>query len=118
MTRYIDTTNKNEWSPNFAGDVPGAGALPAPDDHPFFAGFDRKTHYLQWAEGQLPELVAYTADEILHRVQSAAQEEINAQALQYLASTDWYVIRCQETGTPIPADVLAERQAARARVVK
>lgn len=41
----------------------------------------------------------------------------NAEALAYLASTDWYVIRQQETGEAIPADVLAARQAARAAVV-
>lgn len=46
------------------------------------------------------------------------QERINAEARAYLASTDWYVIRMQETGEPVPEDVLAERAAARARVVE
>lgn len=50
----------------------------------------------------------------------AAQAEIdrvNAEARKYLADTDWYVIRMQETGVPIPAEILAGREAARARVV-
>lgn len=46
------------------------------------------------------------------------QAQINADARAYLASTDWYVLRLQETGQEIPPDVLAERAAARARVVE
>lgn len=45
------------------------------------------------------------------------QQQANAEARAYLASTDWYVIRLQETGEPVPEDILAERAAARARVV-
>lgn len=45
------------------------------------------------------------------------QELVNAESRAYLASTDWYVIRLQETGAPIPAEILDERAAARARVV-
>ena len=41
------------------------------------------------------------------------QIQINAESLAYLASTDWYVIRKQETGTDIPEDILTNRQAAR-----
>lgn len=41
------------------------------------------------------------------------QQQTNDVARQYLASTDWYVIRLQETGTPIPQDILDARQAAR-----
>lgn len=47
-----------------------------------------------------------------------SQEAISAQARAYLASTDWYVIRYQETSEPIPPDILIERQAARGRVVE
>ena len=46
------------------------------------------------------------------------QERINTEARAYLAETDWYVIRLQETGEPVPAEILAERAAARARVVE
>ena len=46
------------------------------------------------------------------------QAQINSDARAYLADTDWYVVRTQETGEPIPDDVLAERAAARARVLE
>ena len=46
------------------------------------------------------------------------QIQINAEALVYLASTDWYVIRKQETGAEIPADILAKRQEARDSIVE
>jgi hypothetical protein len=44
------------------------------------------------------------------------QIAINAEARAYLASTDWYVIRNQETGETIPPEVLDLRQQARERV--
>lgn len=46
------------------------------------------------------------------------RDQANAEARAYLSSTDWYVIRMQETGEPVPEDVLAKRAAARARVVE
>ena len=47
-----------------------------------------------------------------------AQEKANAEALAYLASTDWMVIREIDAGIPCPASVKAERAAARARIVR
>lgn len=46
------------------------------------------------------------------------QERISAEARAYLAETDWYVIRLQETGEHVPDEILSERAAARARVVE
>lgn len=46
------------------------------------------------------------------------QERINAEALEYLASTDWMVIREMDAGVPCPVEVKAERAAARARIVR
>lgn len=46
------------------------------------------------------------------------QERINTEALVYLASTDWLVIREIDAGIPCPAEVKAERAAARARIVR
>lgn len=37
----------------------------------------------------------------------------NEKARRYLAETDWYVVRFAETGTPIPEDIRAAREAAR-----
>jgi hypothetical protein len=45
------------------------------------------------------------------------QVRINEEAIAYLSSTDWYVVRFVETGVAIPEEILAERQAARERVV-
>lgn len=45
------------------------------------------------------------------------QERINQEARAYLAETDWYVIRAQETGVEVPADILQKRQEARDKVV-
>ena len=47
-----------------------------------------------------------------------AQEAINAEALAYLASTDWLIIREVDAGVPCPAEIKAERAAARARIVR
>jgi cysteine sulfinate desulfinase/cysteine desulfurase-like protein len=46
------------------------------------------------------------------------QERVNQEALAYLASTDWLIVRQAETGAPCPEEVLAERARARASVVK
>jgi hypothetical protein len=45
------------------------------------------------------------------------QAQTNAEARAYLAETDWYISRKAETGKAVPADILTERAAARARVV-
>lgn len=45
------------------------------------------------------------------------QEKININALNYLSSTDWYIIREQETGEPTPQEIKDERAAARLRIV-
>jgi hypothetical protein len=47
-----------------------------------------------------------------------AQEKINAEAQAYLNSTDWYVIRNQETGAAIPVDILTAREEARLSIIK
>jgi hypothetical protein len=47
-----------------------------------------------------------------------AQAKTNQEALDYLASTDWMIIRAMDTETPIPEDVKAKRQIARLSIVK
>lgn len=56
--------------------------------------------------------------EILDITAQVEQEKINAEALAYLVSTDWMVIREVDSGLPCPADIKAERAAARARIVR
>lgn len=46
------------------------------------------------------------------------QARINTEARTYLASTDWYVIRWQENGTPIPEDITTTRTEARANIIE
>lgn len=48
--------------------------------------------------------------------QDQAREKVNQEALSYLASTDWYVIRSLDSGEPIPDDVKAGRAQARAAI--
>lgn len=46
------------------------------------------------------------------------QDKINAEALAYLASTDWMIIRETETQVPCPLEVKELRAAARLKVVR
>lgn len=46
------------------------------------------------------------------------QEKVNAEALAFLAATDFYIIRELDNGVPCPADIKAKRQEARNRIVK
>jgi len=55
----------------------------------------------------------FSAEELIQQ----EQEAINSEALAYLMSTDWYIIRGRETGAVIPADVLTKRQEARDSIV-
>lgn len=46
------------------------------------------------------------------------QEKANAEALKYLAETDWLMFRELETGKPMPEEIKIKRQEARDKVVK
>lgn len=46
------------------------------------------------------------------------QERINAEALKYLADTDWMIIREVDSGVVCPADVKLARAQARAKIVR
>jgi len=63
----------------------------------------------------LPQQVIFTQEDITAQVEQAA---INKASLEYLASTDWMIIREAEGGTPCPAEVKTLRQAARARIAR
>jgi hypothetical protein len=47
-----------------------------------------------------------------------AQDQINAEALAFLAESDFYIIRQLDSGVPCPEEIKAQRQAARERIVK
>lgn len=44
------------------------------------------------------------------------QKKINDIAILFLISTDWYIIRKQETGQEIPEEILTARQVARSQI--
>lgn len=46
------------------------------------------------------------------------QERINAEALKYLANTDWLIIREVDASIPCPEDVKQLRSEARSRIVR
>lgn len=72
------------------------------------------------AEGQptgviLPAEYTIEIEDITAQV---AQEAINAEALAYLASTDWLIVRSIDAGTPCPEDIKQKRAEARAKIVR
>jgi len=74
-----------------------------------------------WLHTELNEWLIYNTPEPFETEAEKAQRiqnEINAEARTYLSQTDWYVIRLQETGEPIPEDILQKRADARASVVE
>ena len=58
-----------------------------------------------------------TADQKQREAEADKIAQVNAEALAYLASTDWYATRAFGGGKPVPADIEASRQAARDRIV-
>lgn len=52
------------------------------------------------------------------KVQQEEQLRINKEARAYLASTDWYIIRNQETGVSVPQEILDARAAARTSIIE
>jgi hypothetical protein len=56
----------------------------------------------------------FTDEELAEQKQAA----INAEHRAYLAETDWYVVRMQETGKDIPDDIKAKRDEARNSIIE
>jgi replicative superfamily II helicase len=73
-----------------------------------------------WLEGNLAVGKYPEGYEVEYQDISAEviQQQINQDALNYLASTDWLIIREVDEGTPCPLEVKTERAAARARIIK
>lgn len=68
-------------------------------------------------ERPTPEHVATAEGTWFLNDYETARVAANTEARAYLASTDWYVTRLQETGQPVPEEVLVSRAAAREKVV-
>lgn len=75
---------------------------------------------LQEAVTEMQEVQLLGSYEIIIEDMSAqiAQQAINAEALAFLAATDWKVVRAMERGEELSPEFKAERQAARDRIVK
>lgn len=72
----------------------------------------------QWLAGdsfKYPEGYWVEYEDISAQVE---QEAINQEALAYLASTDWLIVREVETQVPCPAEIKALRAEARLKVVR
>lgn len=101
MLVYYDETGRvlHTMAPLVEGFVPPPGDYVEADDVP------EDTHNLRVVDGKVvrcAELAAVSDAEVA-----------KAEALAYLAATDWYVTRQMETGKAIPEDVVARRAAAR-----
>ena len=75
------------------------------------------SHGAEWIEYTVGQEPQELIDGLVYKTPAEIQEVINTEALAYLASTDWYVIRLQETGVVIPQDILDARASARLSIV-
>lgn len=79
---------------------------------------EEKTEQVDGVDHKWVKLKAEYTVEVEDITAQVAQQAVNAEALAYLASTDWLIIREVDAGVPCPADIKAERAAARARIVR
>lgn len=71
-----------------------------------------------WSFSNIPQPnISQLYDAFLAGSAKNTQAEVNAAAKNFLAESDWYVTRFAETQVAIPAEITAERAAARARIV-
>ena len=66
-----------------------------------------------WIELTIEEVTTYLNPP---KTQEQLQQEINTEAQNYLAKTDWYIIREAETGVAVPDEVSLSREKARLQV--
>lgn len=68
---------------------------------------------LQYTDEQVAAGTVPPTMQLVREDGSLGDTEEQTKARQLLLDTDWYVIRLQETGKPIPEAVIAARQLAR-----
>jgi hypothetical protein len=56
--------------------------------------------------------------EVVDITEAVALEKLSTEALRYLESTDWYIIRELDAGVPCPVEVKQARAEARSKVVR
>ena len=102
---------------------PGVFLIPAnattiePLEHKdgFYIKFNSELDEFQYEEKPIEVKEAdkeFTAEELSAQL----QEQANAEAKEYLQSTDWYVTRFTETGKEIPEEVKTKRDEARLQI--
>jgi len=86
---------------------------------------DEQGNIVQAAVPEVPEvshmeyfLEAEYTIEVIDVTAQVNQAKQNEEALNYLADTDWYIIREMDSGVQCPADIKQARNEARARIVK
>src|ERR1043165_2035166 len=67
---------------------------------------------------EMVEVPAEFSTEIVDLTAQGEQARINKEAEEYLASTDWYILRELDSGVPCPEEIRKARQAAREKIVK
>ena len=98
---------------------------PASEAHDIADVLETEQREVQAAEGEQPAVMQdwvklraeYTV-EIVDITAQLEQERINREALEYLASTDWLIIRELDAGVACPAEIKQARAEARARIVR
>ena len=99
--------------------------VPASEAHDPADVLETEQREVQPAEGEQPAVMQdwvklraeYTA-EIEDITAQLEQERVNREALEYLASTDWLIIREIDAGVACPAEIKEARAEARARIVR
>ena len=115
----IDGTLVNDESYTHHPEIPAIPEQPEVSHEEIIAQTQGSDEELaQWLAG---DSFKYPQDHWVEYVDISSQVEqdkINAEALAYLASTDWMIIRETETQVPCPLEVKELRAAARLKVVK
>ena len=68
----------------------------------------------EFSKEPLTEITEQQAQDLTKPTPEQLAEQAKAEALRYLADTDWYVVRLTETGVAIPEEVSIKRAEARA----
>lgn len=64
-----------------------------------------------------PEEIEWQRSEKAKADEQNRIKKVNAEYRQYLADTDWYIVRLNETQKAVPEDILLKRQEARDSII-
>jgi hypothetical protein len=111
MIRYYDTVSKTETHKKSDSTILS--------DDPRVAHFFKPIpygHKIEFDENNFP-IIAEIPEPTEEEIAAKEQRKANSEAIAYLYDTDWYVVRKEETGKPIPQDVLDKRSIMRSKVM-